>query len=629
MMRLYVFLTLSIFFHFKLFAQTSETVNSDFDATYIDDRWEVFEENGKALHFEEVMKLKTWKTIKHFPSVFSLNAKAVWLKKTIDNPTLSVQSFRLVTKGIDSLNAYWMSSNTQINTYVTGKYVPFYKRFVASQYLVVPLDVPAQSHIQIFLRLYNHSYHLSLPFLKILTPKATTQFIKVGEIGYNIYLGGVLLMILFSFILFIFFKERLYFFYLCCLICSFILAFIYNDFYYLIVEKAPEFIRNKNIFAVLTTLLNIIYLLFAERYLNVDIRKSSWIIKFSRLIMSLLLLLLIVFISLKKELFYYRMFFYPLFGANTMVMYYHLLGSIQKKYSPSWYFLIATTPIAIVSIMEITSDFNGIPVQTMHDFYYAGTFTEIFFLTIGIVYRFRLERENAQILQQELFVSEIKTQDRERERIAKDLHDNIGASIVGIQLRMNAFAEFFLDNNEPHPLEFQKVITSLEQTYKDVRGLSHDLTPQILTNLGLVEQIKEQYQFITKPIFKLSLPHESLKLNSFIEFTLYKIINEAVLNVIKHAKATEVGIQLEIDKQILKLRIEDNGIGFNLSQSKTGMGLSNIKFRVESQLNGLLTMESSPGNGTIISIKVNLKNLPLLGNKFSIKKYFKNLFSHL
>jgi signal transduction histidine kinase len=304
------------------------------------------------------------------------------------------------------------------------------------------------------------------------------------------------------------------------------------------------------------------------------------------------------------------LYFYPLFGANTLIMYYHLLQSIQKKYSPSWYFLVATTPIALVSILEVSSDFNGVPVQTIHDIYYAGTFIEMFFLTIGIVYRFRLERTNLQILQQELFVTEIKAQDRERERIARDLHDNIGASIVGIQMMLNAFSEkFFVDKETPE--DFKKTIEYLEKTSHDIRELSHELTPQILTNLGLVEQIKEKYGFISKPVFKLTMPTETIILDPFIELTLYKIINEAVQNTLKHAEATEIGIELSKDNKNLKLRIEDNGIGFDLAQRKgNGIGLSNIKFRAENQLNGTLTIESSPGNGTIILVKINLKAIP-------------------
>lgn len=592
-------------------AQKKVVIDSSFTINEMNNgKWEIFEEKEDSKQIMEIKNVTHWQSIEHFPITFPPSTKSVWLRASFYNPSTKLLAISIFTKGIDSLNVYWSDIVGESKEYITGKNIPLSERFIASPFLVAPIELPAKSFTKVFVRIYNQSYHLSLPYLNVANPRNTNQFIKLGELGYNVYLGGLLLMISFSIILFSFFQERLYLFYLFCLIGSFIMVAIYNDYHYLLVDKIPTFIKNKNAFAVLTTLLNILYLLFAEQYLKVDTRKNSMIIKFSRVIMGILMIFLGGLILAEKELFHFRLYFYPLFGTNTLIMYYHLLKSIQKKYSPSWYFLVATTPIALVSILEISSDFNGIPVQTIHDIYYAGTFIEMFFLTIGIVYRFRLERTNLQILQQELFVAEIKTQDRERERIAKDLHDNIGASIVGIQLRLNAFSEKYFGNKEI-PDDFKKTIEYLEQTSSDIRGLSHELTPQILTNLGLVEQIKEKYGFISKPTFKLTMPSESIILEPFVELTLYKIINEAVQNTLKHAKATEVGIELSQDAKNLKLRVEDNGIGFDLGQRKgNGIGLENIKFRVENQLNGILTIESSPGNGTIILVKINLKAIP-------------------
>lgn len=610
MIRLLIILYLFIGALDTLYAQKVIVIDSSFVTDDLNNSWQVFEENIPIKKYKDLEKINSWKNVENFPITFPPKIKSVWLKATLHNSTNATIPIRIFTKGIDSINVFWNTDANVVKSYVSGKNIPLSKRYISSQFLVVPIQLQANSYTKVVIRLYNQSYQLSLPYLHIATPKSTSQFVKAGELGYSIYFGGLSLMILFSIILFIFFREKLYLFYLCCLIGSLIMAAVYNDFFYLLFDKIPEFIKNKNIFAVLTTLLNILYLLFAEQYLKVDTQKKSLIIKLSRVSMIVLLMLLIGLILGGKELFEYRAFFYPLFGVNVTIMYYHLLRSIQKKYSPSWYFLVASTPVVFVSVLEVTSDFNGVPVQTMHDFYYTGTFIEMFFLTIGIVFRFSMERANFQKLQEELFVTEIKTQNRERERISKDLHDNIGASIVGVQLRLGQFAEKYFKKDVPPP-DFQKTLLELEQTYKDVRGLSHDLLPQVLTDLGLVEQIKERYGHITKPIFKFSLPAEALELESFVELTLYEIINEAVQNIIKHAKATEVGIELNQEGRTLKLRIEDNGIGFDQNQIKSdGIGLKNIKFRAENQLNANLTIESSPGNGTIILVKIQFKNIP-------------------
>ena len=326
--------------------------------------------------------------------------------------------------------------------------------------------------------------------------------------------------------------------------------------------------------------------------------------------MIALIVLLIVFVLAGETLYYYRNLFYPLISLNAIITYYHLIVSIKKDYSPSWFFLAATAPIVFISTLDVTSDFSGIPIQTIHDYFYIGTFIEMFFLTIGIIYRFRLERANLQQLQRELFVAEIKAQDRERERIARDLHDNIGNAILRIKQSLNEFSNKNPTTEIPI-VTFQQNLNNLDSTYQNVQGLAHELMPQGLIDIGLIDEIRLQYGFINNPKFKLSLPNNTLNLSPFVEQTLYKIINESVQNIIKHAKATEVGIELSKDDKILRLRIEDNGIGFDLKQTKKGgIGLKNLKFRATSELNGDLIIESSPGNGTIVLLKIPLKNLP-------------------
>jgi signal transduction histidine kinase len=327
-------------------------------------------------------------------------------------------------------------------------------------------------------------------------------------------------------------------------------------------------------------------------------------------VIATLFFLFIGFTVLGQTLYYYRYYFYPLISINAVITYYHLIKSIQKKYSPSWFFLAATIPIIFISTIDITSDFNNFPIQTLHDYYYAATFIEMFCLAIGIIYRFRIERSSLQSLQRELFVAEIKAQDRERERIARDLHDRIGNTIFRVRVSLQDFSDLFLKMKEPKKM-YDKNISDLVKVYGEVQGLSRQLMPQNLVESDLLEEIRLQYGYTKNPNFKLSLPEKPLNLGVYFERTVYKIISEAVLNILKHAKATEVGIEISKDDKIFRLRIEDNGIGFDLNHlKKDGIGLNNLRFRAETELNGKISIESSPGNGTIILLKIKLKDIP-------------------
>jgi signal transduction histidine kinase len=610
MIKLILVTVLIIFPISRALSQGVVHIDSSFKSNEMTAQWAFFEENGAAINYSYLEKISKWNDTKAIPIAFSKDIKAVWFKTTFSNNSNSVIPIRIITKGIDSLNVLWTNRVGKLTNYKNGRIIPLSERFAASQYLVVPINLEPNQNTTVYVRIYNEAYHLSLPFLMIANPTETNLIVKKGEIIYNTYLGCLLLMMIFSFILYVFYNEKLYLFYFFCLIWSFAIAFCYNDFTYFIFDTLPEFVRNKNAFALFLCLSNMSYLLLAEQYLKVDKKKASIIIRISRVIMILMIILLIVFMGLGEVLYYYRNLFYPLITINAIITYYHLFVSIRKEYSPSWFFLAATAPIVFISTIDVTSDFSGIPIQTVHDYFYGGTFIEMFFLTIGIVYRFRIERSSLEKARLEAFETETKAQDNERERMGRELHDKIGHDILQIKYFFN---DFLSRNNEmvKSNILFEKNVNDLGQVYDNLMKMPHQLTTNSLKNNDLIEEVKCLYENYKLPSFRLSLPDKPLKITPFVAENLFRIITESVHNIQKHAKATEVGIDLSMDEKRLRLRIDDNGIGYDMDNvSRRGTGLKNLKFRAESELNGKLTIESSPGNGTIILLIINLKNLP-------------------
>jgi signal transduction histidine kinase len=591
-------------------AQSVVEVDSVLKTNEMTAQWAFFEEKYPIKDYNILSKINSWNDTKAIPIAFAKDVKAVWLKTTFLNKSNSIIPIRIITKGIDSLSVIWAESSGKINNFQTGRIIPLFERFVASQYLVMPINLEPKHNTAVYIRIYNEAYHLSLPFLMIANPSESNLIIKKGETVYNIYLGCLFVMMLFSFVLFIFYRERLYLFYFSCLVWSLAIALCYNDFTYFIFEKLPEFVRNKNAFATFLCLSNISYLLLAEQYLKVDIQKPSWIVKISRITMVLMILLLVGFIGFGQVMYYSRNIFYPLITINAVITYYHLIVSIKKDYSPSWFFLAATAPIVLISTIDVMSDYSGIPIQTVHDLFYAGTFVEMFFLTVGIVYRFRQERSDLEEARRRVFESETIIQDEERKRIARYLHDGIGHDILQIK---KFFSNFFSERQslQNSPKAFEDKVKELYEVYENLMKIPHRLNTNSLNNKDLVAELKNLYENNYDPSFKLFLTKTPLNLTPFVSENLFRIITESVHNIEKHARATEVGIDLSQDEKELRLRIDDNGIGFDMSKiRKAGMGLKNLKFRAETELKGKLIIESSPGNGTIILLKIDLKNLP-------------------
>lgn len=200
----------------------------------------------------------------------------------------------------------------------------------------------------------------------------------------------------------------------------------------------------------------------------------------------------------------------------------------------------------------------------------------------------------------ELIKADIEGQDKERKRIAQELHDSIGGSLAGIKLQLSNTAK---DNEN-----YQLIAKQIDDTYNQVRDLSHNLTPKKFNENAfttLVSQYIKNIEKDNKTNITFS-PHPEKEVNAIAEklkVELYKIIQELLTNAFKHAKASHIDIHLNKIDSTLKLLFEDDGIGFNVQNSKKGIGLNNIKNRLDT-LSGTMNIDSLPNRGTVIDIDI-------------------------
>jgi signal transduction histidine kinase len=192
---------------------------------------------------------------------------------------------------------------------------------------------------------------------------------------------------------------------------------------------------------------------------------------------------------------------------------------------------------------------------------------------------------------------------KERERIARDLHDSVSQKLAVIQMHLSV-------GIEEDPDLFTRISSLLNESVADVRSISHNLFPRDL-NKGIIpalEYLCEQCNFSCSQIhfsFKLSTAFEVRKIPSNLEFVIYRIVQELINNAIKHSKATNVDIVLEYDSARILLSISDNGIGFDsaLIKKGKGIGLKNIMERIK-KIGGNLELYSEVNEGTKFQIKI-------------------------
>ncbi|HMQ90953.1 MAG TPA: 7TM diverse intracellular signaling domain-containing protein [Flavilitoribacter sp.] len=200
----------------------------------------------------------------------------------------------------------------------------------------------------------------------------------------------------------------------------------------------------------------------------------------------------------------------------------------------------------------------------------------------------------------------------ERKRVGQDLHDSLGVQLAAAKMRLSLIAEASANGQKD---QLRQVSKDLENAHGDLRRISHNLMPRSLEKLGLEAAIKEDLNRMEvaqpglKTHFYTNIPLNRLKLVP--RWSLYRIMLELFTNVVQHAGATELNVQIVgTNDHNLLVTVEDNGAGFDLKKMNgKGIGIKNIENRVN-LLGGRFDLDSSPGRGTIASLEAPL--IPLL-----------------
>jgi len=202
----------------------------------------------------------------------------------------------------------------------------------------------------------------------------------------------------------------------------------------------------------------------------------------------------------------------------------------------------------------------------------------------------------------------LEGQERERERIARDLHDGLGGMLAGVRIGLSGW-------NSTHPEvsadnELSRVIQQLDTSVSELRRIARNMMPETLLKFGLEVALKDLCEFYMRDGLKISF--ESFKIEKDIplniQLNIFRIIQELISNAIKHASAKSILLQCSQNDDMFFITFEDDGIGFDtdtVTENKS-MGLDNLKNRI-AFLNGTLEIQSAPDKGTTINIELNTR----------------------
>lgn len=223
--------------------------------------------------------------------------------------------------------------------------------------------------------------------------------------------------------------------------------------------------------------------------------------------------------------------------------------------------------------------------------------------------------ERSRALTEQLTQKVLSAQEEERRRIARELHDETLQSLATLVIYADAAGTLEAARQVPTLNEaLARLREVAERTLTGVRGIIADLRPSLLDDLGLAAAVRWQAQNRLEPLgirVDVQTRGEGRRLNPAIEIALYRVLQEAITNVLKHAQASYVELDLDLsESDCLRARIEDDGIGFDPAQRKAeredgGVGLWGMQERIN-LVGGHLMVDSSPGEGTEIRVMVPL-----------------------
>lgn len=236
------------------------------------------------------------------------------------------------------------------------------------------------------------------------------------------------------------------------------------------------------------------------------------------------------------------------------------------------------------------------------DYSIAGAFLVLVLLS-GVFYLYSLRRKRVE--EKKRINAMLLSEERERTRIARELHDGLGQLLS--TARINAASLEGAVEADDAPL-LRNTLSLIDQSVTEVRAVSHNLMPQLLSEKGLVEALNE----LVRRINDTRGLKAELHCSGFagipdknVEIALYRVIQEVLNNIIRHAAASQIILKLQYSQNNLNIFISDNGKGFDLSaiEKSEGIGWKNIQTRL-SLINGNMNINSFAGKGTAISIDV-------------------------
>jgi signal transduction histidine kinase len=573
-----------------------------------------------------------------------------WVFFTLHNASDKVQTL-LIDQGyvnFDEILFYEVAEGQIIRENRTGDRYPFNTRLIDHRSFLYPVELQPEETRSYYFRLDNKGRASALYFT-LATERNFWEKDYMKQLALGVFYGLLLLLLLHNVYLYFIFRDKafLYFaFYLSSLLAILLslsgiaFQFFWPEIPYL-ADRAPHLL----IFMV-------IFLTFVltEGFLNQDTVNKSYLllVKISKFVSLLLMFTCLVdgmvnVLSVRMMypmllvghgsllgmsiIYLYKRHTYARFYAASLLLMVVMLLISRPVYTPDFkyssylllLFLSFYVSVIAVSLLDRLKEMKAEKERTQQLAIERLVSLNKYKENVNKELQQRVEEKTQEIIQkqQEISQSILIGEERERKRIAEELHDGLGGLLSALKLNVERIDYQNKGFSPQEQIAYQSMLDMIDKACQEVRDISHNMIPVSLAHFGIsmvLHNMARQINQGGKIKLEIDVFGFDKRIDQNTELHLYRIVLELFNNILKHAGAQKAVIQLIKQNKYISLLVEDDGGGFEqVKASKNGIGLLNVQSRIK-LLGGNISIDTSPQSGSTIIITIPYEDLPH-GNK--------------
>ena len=522
---------------------------------------------------------------------------------------------------INRINLYRCDTGTQAVRLVseTGDRLPFAQRPWPIRDFFFPIRLAENEHTTLLFKIDKRGQNFAFG-AKLGTRETLLQQDIPTYAAFGFYTGIFTFALLFNILMYLSVGDRIYLYYSFYIICSVILVLdqvgLAKEWLFPNLGRLHDYVKSSSGMLGCGLLIQVMQLFTNQTSANSKLYYLANYYKYLVYLLGIIPFVMLFFpidIRVEKFIFYAANISVFLSLPVTIVC---VVERIRSGFVLGYYYLAAILLLIIGStnyilqIMGVVSDQllrpNGVTV---------GFAAEVVILSFAFTLRYNfLKREKAQLKKENDRIKlqsvrqVFQAQEDERDRLAKDLHDDLGGTLSVIRLNVTDLQQK-LSGLQPEENErYSEMVRLITRACDDLREISHSLKPKFFLENGLIGTIQERLSILNRvSTINFEFVYQyTRRQEPETELSIYRIVNELINNVVKHSCASQATVQLVGDLNEIVITVEDNGVGFDGDDTSKGIGLNNVYSRIQ-YLGGRGTIDSNK-NGTTVTVEIPLDN---------------------